>query len=62
MNTASTFGEGNNERVRVTQRDSSEQIRWIFWFFWDFSGDTVNFWGIRSCVDGFKVALEPSFR
>ena len=30
-----------------------------FGFFSDFSGDTWNFCGIRSCVDGFKVALDP---
>ncbi len=28
-------------------------------FFSDFSGDTWNFCGIRSCVNGFKVALDP---
>ena len=27
-------------------------------FYSDFGGDTGNFWGIRSCVDEFKVALD----
>ncbi len=42
--------------------DGSSSDRNEFGFYSDFSGDTGNLRGIRSCVDGFKVALEPSFR